>query len=59
MKYWKPLNWDLAVKASKLEMDVIRRVDTNRGHECRPNGHSRLVGRKVKHAKRLDLFSTR
>ena len=26
MKYWKPLNWDFAVKAGKLEMDVIRRV---------------------------------
>ena len=34
-------------------------LDTNRRHECRPNGHSRLVGRKVRHAKRLDLFSTR
>ena len=34
-------------------------LDTNRGHECRPNSHSRLVGRKVKHAKGLDLFSAR
>ena len=87
MDFWddmndmKPLDWEMTVKARKLEMDFFKKMgvyrkvprgeakrlgckvittkwlDTNKGDEHTPNYRSRLVGREVKHDKRLDLFS--
>ena len=44
-------------KMMGCEVITTKRADTNKGDTSRPNCRSRLVGREVKHDKRLDLFS--